>query len=49
MIEILKKKHILVKNSLEKLRTSEDIETYSKKFKELFEKEEIKEYGKKIE
>ena len=52
MIDILKKKSILVKNfsdKLEKYRTSGDRETYNKKFKELLEKEEIKVYGKKIE
>ena len=52
MIDILKKKSILVKNfsdKLEKYRISGDRETYNKKFKELLEKEEIKVYGKKIE
>ena len=52
MVELLKKKSILVKNfsdKLEKYRTSGDRETYNKKFKELLEKEEIKVYGKKIE
>ena len=52
MVEILKKKSILVKNfsdKLEKYRISGDRETYNKKFKELLEKEEIKVYGKKIE
>ena len=52
MIELLKKKSILVKNfsdKLEKYRISGDRETYNKKFKELLEKEEIKVYGKKIE
>ena len=52
MVELLKKKSILVKNfsdKLEKYRISGDKETYSKKFKELLEKEEIKVYGKKIE
>ena len=52
MVELLKKKSILVKNfsdKLEKYRTSGDREMYNKKFKELLEKEEIKVYGKKIE
>jgi hypothetical protein len=52
MVELLKKKSILVKNfsdKLEKYRTSGDRETYNKKFKELLEKEEKKVYGKKIE
>ena len=52
MVELLKKKSILVKNfsdKLEKYRTSGDRETYNKKFNELLEKEEIKVYGKKIE
>ncbi|MDC0014238.1 hypothetical protein OAD92_01925 [Flavobacteriaceae bacterium] len=52
MVELLKKKSILVKNfsdKLDKYRISGDRETYNKKFKELLEKEEIKVYGKKIE
>ena len=52
MVDMLKKKSILVKNfsdKLEKYRTSGDRETYNKKFNELLEKEEIKVYGKKIE
>ena len=52
MVEILKKKSELIKNfyhKIEKYRISRDRETYSKKFKELLEKEEIKVYGKKIE
>ena len=52
MVELLKKKSILVKNfsdKLEKYRISGDRETYNKKFKELLEKEEIRVYGKKIE
>ena len=52
MVELLKKKSILVKNfsdKLEKYRISGDRETYNKKFKELLEKEEIKVYGKKVE
>ena len=52
MVEILKKKSVLIKNfshKLEKYRISEDRETYKKKFRELLEKEEIKVYGKKIE
>jgi hypothetical protein len=52
MVELLKKKSILVKNfsdKLEKYRISGDRETYNKKFKELIEKEELKVYGKKIE
>ena len=52
MVELLKKKSILVKNfsdKLEKYRISGDRETYNKKFKELLKKEEIRVYGKKIE
>ena len=52
MVDILKKKSELIKNfyhKIEKYRISGDRETYSKKFKELLEKEEIKVYGKKIE
>ena len=52
MLELLKKKSILVNNfsdKLEKYRISGDRETYNKKFNELLEKEEIKVYGKKIE
>jgi len=52
MIDLLKKKSILVKNfsdKLEKYRTSGDRETYNKKFNELLEKEEIKVCRKKIE
>ena len=52
MIDILKKKSELIKNfyhKIEKYRISGDKETYSKKFKELLQKEEIKVYGKKIE
>jgi len=52
MVDILKKKSELIKNfyhKIEKYRISGDREAYSKKFKELFEKEEIKVYGKKIE
>ena len=52
MVDILKKKLELIKNfyhKIEKYRISGDRETYSKKFKELLEKEEIKVYGKKIE
>ena len=52
MVEILKKKSVLIKNfshKLEKFRISGDKETYRKMFKELLEKEEIKVYGKKIE
>ena len=52
MIDILKKKSELIKNfyhKIEKYRISGDRETYSKKFKELLEKEGIKVYGKKIE
>ena len=52
MVDILKKKSELIKNfyhKIEKNRISGDRETYSKKFKELLEKEEIKVYGKKIE
>ena len=52
MVELLKKKSVLIKNfshKLEKYRISGDKQTYGKKFKELLEKEEIKVYGKKIE
>ena len=52
MVELLKKKSILVKNfsdKLEKYKISGHRETYNKKFNELLEKEEIKVYGKKIE
>ena len=52
MVELLKKKSVLIKNfsnKLEKYRISADRETYNKKFKELLEKVEIKAYGKKIE
>ena len=52
MVDILKKKSELIKNfyhKIEKYRISGDRETYSKKFKELLQKEEIKVYGKKIE
>ena len=52
MLELLKKKSILVNNfsdKLEKYRISGDREMYNKKFNELLEKEEIKVYGKKIE
>jgi len=51
MVDILKKKSELIKNfyhKIEKYRISGDREAYSKKFKELLEKEEIKVYGKKI-
>ena len=52
MVELLKKKSVLIKNfshKLEKYRLSEDREMYDRMFKELLEKEEIKVYGKKIE
>ena len=52
MVELLKKKSVLIKNfshKLEKYRISGDRETYDRMFKELLEKEEIKVYGKKIE
>ena len=52
MVELLKKKSVLIKNfshKLEKYRISGDRDNYRKKFKELLEKEEIKVYGKKIE
>ena len=52
MVDMLKKKSVLIKNfshKLEKYRISGDRETYDKKFKELLEKEEIKVYGKKVE
>ena len=52
MIELLKKKSVLIKNfshKLEKYRISGDREMYNRMFDELLEKEEIKVYGKKIE
>ena len=52
MVEILKKKSVLIKNfshKLEKYLITGDREMYDKKFNELLEKEEIKVYGKKIE
>ena len=52
MVDMLKKKSVLIKNfshKLEKYRISGDREMYDKMFKELLEKEEIKVYGKKIE
>jgi hypothetical protein len=52
MLELLKKKSVLIKNfshKLEKYRISKDRKMYDKMFKELLEKEEIKVYGKKIE
>ena len=52
MVELLKKKSVLIKNfshKIEKYRLSGDKQTYRKKFKELLDKEEIKVYGKKIE
>ena len=52
MVDMLKKKSILIKNfshKLKKYRISGDREMYDKMFKELLEKEEIKVYGKKIE
>ena len=52
MVDMLKKKSILIKNfshKLKKYRISGDREMYDKMFKELLEKEEIKIYGKKIE
>ena len=52
MVELLKKKSVLIKNfshKLEKYRILGDWEVYDKKFRELLEKEEIKVYGKKIE
>ena len=52
MVELLKKKSVLIKNfshKLEKYRISGDREMYDKMFDELLEKEEIKVYGKKIE
>ena len=51
MVELLKKKSVLIKNfshKLEKYRISGDREAYKKMFKELLENEEIKVYGKKI-
>ena len=44
MVELLKKKSVLIKNfshKLEKYRISGDRDNYRKKFKELLEKEEI--------
>jgi len=52
MVELLKKKSVLIKNfshKLEKYRVSGDREMYDRMFDELLEKEEIKVYGKKIE
>ena len=52
MVELLKKKSVLIKNfshKLEKYRISGDREMYDKMFDELLEKEEVKVYGKKIE
>ena len=52
MVELLKKKSVLIKNfshKLGKYRISGDREMYDKMFDELLEKEEIKVYGKKIE
>lgn len=52
IVELLKKKSVLIKNfshKLEKYRISGDREMYDKMFDELLEKEEIKVYGKKIE
>ena len=52
IVELLKKKSVLIKNfshKLENYRISGDREMYDKMFKELLEKEEIKVYGKKIE
>ena len=52
MVELLKKKSVLIKNfshKLEKYRISGDREMYDKMFDELLEKEEKKIYGKKIE
>ena len=52
MVELLKKKSVLIKNfshKLEKYRISGDREMNDKMFDELLEKEEIKVYGKKIE
>ena len=52
MVELLKKKSVLIKNfshKLEKYRISKERKMYNKRFKELLEKEEIKVYGKKIE
>ena len=52
MVELLKKKSVLIKNfshKLEKYLISGDREMYDKIFDELLEKEEIKVYGKKIE
>ena len=52
MVELLKKKSVLIKNfshKLERYRISGDREMYDKIFKELLKKEEIEVYGKKIE
>ena len=52
MIDILNNKSELIKNfyhEIENYRLSGDKQTCKKKFKELFKKEEIKVYGKKIE
>ena len=51
MVELLKKKSVLIKNfshKIEKYRLSGDKQTYKRKLRELLEKEEIKVYGKKI-
>ena len=48
MVDMLKKKSVLIKNfshKLEKYRISGDRDNYRKMFKELLEKEEIKVYG----
>ena len=52
MVELFKKKSVLIKNfshKLEKYRISGDREMNDKMFDELLEKEEIKVYEKKIE
>ena len=52
VVELLKKKSVLIKNfshKLEKYRISGDREMYDKMFDELLQKEETKVYGKKIE
>ena len=52
MVELLKKKSVLIKNfshKLEKYRISGDKQTFKRKLRELLEKEEIRVYGKKIE
>ena len=51
IVELLKKKSVLIKNfshKIETYRLSGDKQTSKRKLRELLEKEEIKVYGKKI-